>query len=68
MFSALALNALVFKGPQEAGRVLYLYHDRDDAADDVGHFSVCTKPHVIFNTQHYCDRCNRGFDNKKQHK
>ena len=69
VFSAQAMNAMVFRGP-EAAKVLYLYHDRDDdtPADSGGHFSVCTKPHVIFNTSYFCDVCNRGFNDKNQHR
>ena len=70
VFSATAMNTLVFKGPDEGRKKLYLYYDRhpDADANDGGHFIVCTKPHVILNTQYYCDVCNRGFNDKNTHK
>jgi hypothetical protein len=66
VFSALAMNFLVFQGPT-AAKILHLYHDCDSDGSN-GHFIVCTKPHVIFNTQHFCDECNRGYNDKKLHR
>jgi hypothetical protein len=66
VFSAAAMNFLVFQGPP-AGKILHLYHECDPDGSN-GHFIVCTKPHAIFNTSYFCDKCNRGYDDKKRHK
>ncbi len=66
VFSSLCCNFLTFQGNIPSKKVLHIYHDADEDGRN-GHFMVISKPHVLFNRQHWCDRCNQGFDCKKRH-
>ncbi len=67
IFSSQCCNFLTYQGNIPSEKVLHIYHQSDDDGGN-GHFLVITKPHVLFNRQHFCDRCNQGFNCKKRHK
>ncbi|MCP3664358.1 MAG: hypothetical protein GY696_18025, partial [Gammaproteobacteria bacterium] len=67
IFSSRCCNFLTFQGKIPAEKVLHIYHDYDEE-NDSGHFIIITRPHVIFNPSYWCDSCNSGFADKKQHK
>ncbi|MCP3667712.1 MAG: hypothetical protein GY696_35345, partial [Gammaproteobacteria bacterium] len=67
IFSSRCCNFLTFQGKIPSEKVLHIYHQSDENGAN-GHFLVVSKPHVLFNRQHWCDRCNRGFNYKRQHK
>ena len=67
IFSAQCCNFLTYQGKIVSEKVLHLYHDvNDDGSGD--HFLVISAPHVLFNSEYWCDKCNKGYNTKQKHK
>ncbi|MCP5023743.1 MAG: hypothetical protein GY930_18490, partial [bacterium] len=67
IFSSRCCNFLTFEGKIPSEKVLHIYHQSDENGKN-GHFLVVSKPHVLFNRAYWCDRCNRGFNTKREHR
>ena len=53
-------GAIVYTGPPAAHKVYLLSHN--------GHFDVITSMPAFFGNSYYCDKCQKAYSNKEQHK
>ncbi len=61
VFSKRRHGVVIFTGPQDLPRHIYLYHYND-------HYAALTSPQALLNRSYYCHFCQKGFDNRERHK
>jgi hypothetical protein len=55
-----SLNMIVYAGPEEA-RIVHLFHHDE-------HFDLITTMPGFISKSYYCDHCNIGYENRREHR